>query len=342
MANSARSQRDRNQEVDFRELDDRKLRETQLETDRPETQEGLVWSLPEGTDFHGIENSYNLPHDEPRVWCIRCKTRRHWHGLTIRLTTGDLTLMGPDCAELVFGSEYVRPALRMHEDRRKRRRRLLRIDHLSECVPYIIDELYDLWLPVVRHADDMRRRLGGVAPQLARDIENVCQQRAGQLYRIERFWNTGTSSAYRQTRVNLTPESQKKNQEDQGFWDFREVADHRIEGAAFLELRDGCNLLNLAIDTLHGIRNTNTGNDQRLALAGKPLQDAIEDLDQVQRATNACDTFFRPTNLEGIARWARWQEYHDADNLLSWQPIGRVGVLDPAPLVNLKAAARGE
>lgn len=342
MADRTRSQRDRSQEVDFRELDDKQLREAQLETDRPESQERLVWSIPDGTDFHGIENSYQLPHDEPRVWCIRCNARRHWNGLTIRLTSGDLTLMGPDCAELVFGPEYVRPALRMHENRRKRRRRLLRVDHLSNWVPYIIDELYDLWLPVVRHADDMRRRLGGVAPQLAREIERTCQHQAGQLYRIERFWNTGTSSAYRQTRVDLTPESQKGNKEDEGFWDFRELPDHRIEGAPFLELRDGRKLLDLAINTLHGIRKTNTRDDQRLALSGKPLQDAIEDLYQVQRATNACDTFFQTSNLEAIARWARWQGYHDADSLLSWQPIAHVGALDPAPLVNLKAAARGE
>ena len=79
------------------------LRREGLRIDRPEEQEGLALSIPEGEIPSDYENSYKLDY---KVRCAFCRKRTpHQWGITAIMDDGRIALCGNCCARRMFGDE---------------------------------------------------------------------------------------------------------------------------------------------------------------------------------------------------------------------------------------------
>lgn len=68
----------------------------------PEQQPGLVWTIPAGVEAAETINRYDFR--DRKVRCVVCHAARHNRGVTVRLTNGEIVLMGHDCVDLFFGA----------------------------------------------------------------------------------------------------------------------------------------------------------------------------------------------------------------------------------------------
>ena len=137
------------------------LRRKGLRIDRPEEQEALTLSIPEGDIPSDYENSYKLDY---KVRCAFCRNRTpHQWGVTAIMDDGRRALCGNCCAKRVFGDE-IHAQLKSELERRENavvNREL--ISPLLDGIDDVIKKIKPL-LPLERYACEQLTAIVGILP----------------------------------------------------------------------------------------------------------------------------------------------------------------------------------
>jgi hypothetical protein len=256
------------------------LAQRNLTVASPENQNGLISYLPNGAEFYDIENSYQVSDDEQKVWCVSCQGRRHRRGITVRLLSGELVLIGSHCAEKIFDAERVRAAVRRHHDLKRKQRQLNRLDRLEQQLSTIAAN-FDEWRPHIRVCDEARYCFRQRMPELYKVLQGACREEDGILKILDDFYEFSVP----------------------GLRNFREIARFKMVGHRYLEISSGEKTLDQALCVLKSVTDTSLSVRNREKYMGDRLVTAARYLQRIMESVNACNDFWSDRNLNGIAWW---------------------------------------
>jgi len=165
-----------------RQYTDKELRSAQFLCAKPEAQDNLIGTLPEGADLVRLENLYAVSAATPKVRCAGCGSRLHRHGFTGLLSTGQRVLLGSTCGAKAFGSWEI--AKRELDGLRGRQYYLAAIDRLTENADAIERE-FDLWLGCATALDATVAQFRAGMPDLFNALWGSAR-RGGQLTSLKR------------------------------------------------------------------------------------------------------------------------------------------------------------
>lgn len=282
---------------------DKELRERSLSMSDPWSQERIVQTIPPGATLIGVENTYSLPHNQPKVRCAFCHRAIHWSGWTALLDSGDRVLLGKKCGGDAFGSWD--DAMSELEATRSRQFSLRRLDHLNGVASRVRAEL-PAWKSAARMSRRLLTQIEDGSPELFAALSGA--SRIGELRIYQRVQtravnNTGQMKlGFRIDVVPLGP----------------------CPGSDWLTSREPLSqiaALEIALADVEAALRAGTDHisSKKLFALRAAVDTAVSGMTRVLAGLHDVESFFSVPNLALIVRWSR--AYSD----LAGIPIGTAG-----------------
>lgn len=283
---------------------DQELRKRSLSTSDPWSQERIVHTIPKGATLIGVENTYSLPHNLPKVRCAFCHRAIHWSGWTALLDSGDRVLLGKKCGGDAFGSWD--DATAELEATRTRQFSLRRLDYLKGVAVRVRAEL-PAWKSAARLSRRILTQIEDGSPELFAALSGA--SRIGELRIYQRV----------QTRVvNKTGQMKLGIRMD-------EVPLGPCPGSDWLTSPEPLSqiaALEIALADVEAALRAGTDHisSKKLLALRAAVDSAVAGMTRVLAGLHDVVSFFSVPNLALIVRWAR--AYSDLASI----PIGAGGM----------------
>jgi hypothetical protein len=307
-----------------RDIPDHELKHRVLKLSDPYTQPNFALQIPPGARLVTISNTYTYElWPKQKVYCAKCGGRRHKHGFSAELSTGEVVPLGSSCGAEVFGESWSAAEGRF-EELRKRQHELLRLDSLAPLLRRLRDGLAR-WELRVQSLQRRRDAFVSATAELGSRVVEAARVHDGALTVLRttgiRVRGTGGGNVAEAVQVTVG----------------------RLPGHTLFKVLFPLELVIQALARLTKVEemvdNTEPFDTVPMSRRRMNLERSFSDLEAVAQAYAGGMRFFTPAAFDAVARWTQRDQvtpepYVFEDGMIS-DNSGR-------PLVRLSASPLAE